>query len=118
MFVHLSTLCTNTFVHSSKNLTFKRERENNLNMAEKTSEQKPFLVQNQNSAALPMEEWDKVSDQFKQLTTPTHEKEFYFVEDMTGIKYKINFGTGIDPRGQTFANIVKVTDDEMKTWLK
>ncbi len=79
---------------------------------------KPFLQTGQDSTALPIEQWDKVSNQLTQLTTPTLEKNFYFTQDAAGTKYKINFSTGHDQQGQTFANIVKVTDQEMADWLK
>jgi hypothetical protein len=102
----------------------------NLFMSE---EQQPLLPGGDQSGAFPLKVWDNDLSRrgITQLTQPTKEKNFYFVRDAIGGIFKINFSAGYDPGvapngdvtasrepRHTFANIVRVSEDEMAEWLK
>ena len=92
-----------------------------------------LLPQKDQSSAVALDVWDKDLSQrgITQLTQPTKDKQFFFVRDAVGGLFKINFSTGYDPgvtpKGnvtesrepkQTFANIVRVTKEEMTEWSR
>lgn len=92
-----------------------------------------LLPQEDQSGAFALEVWENNLSKrgITQLTQPTKDKQFFFVRDALGDLFKVNFNTGYDPgvtpKGnvtesleprQTYANIVRVTKDEMSKWLK